>query len=129
MFFSLPLLCAACLLPLIMLLLGFRWKAFLPARTAKLSYHTTLACKSDETWAFAHRCFAARCRTQGAVLLAVSLVLLFASFLFIPNWSSVITMVLVCVQALSILLLILPVENAIYNNFGGNAPAETHSAS
>ena len=129
MFFSLPLLCVSCLLPVIMLVLGFRWKTSVPARDAKLSYHTTLACKSDETWTFAHHCFAARCRRQGAILLIASLILLFASFLFVPNWSSIIAMALVCVQALSTLLLILPVDNAIYDNFGGNAPAGTNSAS
>lgn len=128
MFFSLPLLSISCLLPLMMLVVGLRWKTAIPARNAKFSYRTTLACKSEETWAFAHRCFAARCRRQGGILLIASLVLLFASFVVAPTWSSVMTMALVCLHALSVLLLILPVENAIYHHFGGSSSDGTHTA-
>ena len=107
------------LLPLIMLIFGYRYSAQVP-KTMKSGYRTRRSMLSRETWVYAHRKLGRIWKPLGWITLIVS-----AAFpIFLLNMdedeSSIALSVLCVLQTLPFIASFVPVEKALKENFDEN---------
>ncbi len=107
------------LLPLIMLIFGYRYSAQVP-KTMKSGYRTRRSMLSRETWVYAHRKLGRIWKPLGWITLIVS-----ASFpIFLLNMdeneSSIALSVLCVLQPIPFIASFVPVEKALKENFDEN---------
>jgi len=111
----------AFLIPLVMVLLGLLFSRFPPKKINGLvGYRTSRSMKSQEAWDFANA-MAARLMWQTGLAYGTLAFLLMWSFRRMPaNGQGIFSMVFELIEVAGVILLLVPVERALKENFDGN---------
>ncbi len=107
------------LLPLIMLIFGYRYSAQVP-KTMKSGYRTRRSMLSRETWVYAHRKLGRIWKPLGWITLIVSAAFPIFLLNMDENESSIALSVLCVLQTIPFIASFVPVEKALKENFDEN---------
>lgn len=106
------------LVPVIMISVGHSFSKSAPKEINDFfGYRTRCSKMNMDTWVFAHRVMGKLWKRTGIIMLPLTVILMLFSFSRDMGFIGIYGCVVLCIQAVVVVLMILPVEYALKHNF------------
>lgn len=109
------------IIPIIMIFCGVTFRNHIPKNINGIyGYRTAMSMKNKDTWEFAHQYCGRLWIKAGLIMLILSIIFIFTSFMFNDKVQQIISLSIVLIQTIAIILSIFPVEKELKKTFDEN---------